>query len=242
MTNVLAYRLTWDTTWEPGMPKSGEADYWEKRRKGDRAQCRDDNMADAWLDYAAFPGSWYDIDFALEPRPGDEVFYMIGRTQNGTVPNPLIFKCDVYFLDFLDYPYNDQMWEIMSEEMLHTLVNVRAFAHRTYPTRMEAAECIDIDEIPESPSHAFYVVQTLEYLDAFDFDKSEYVLDPELEGYVDSATKVVLKEPANGFPPLFRLKAQNSPLFVSVEAKAALEAAGTARGVEFIPVDEYYHW
>jgi hypothetical protein len=164
---------------------------------------------------------------------------MIGGTQNGTVPNPLLFIGDFEFFNFLDYPSVSPLWPMMSEGMLHTLLSVREFQHRTYPTRMKWLEVWG--EPTVVPSQAFPIVQTLEYLDAFDFDKSEYVLDPDT-GRVDTATKVVLKEPADGFPPLFRLKAYTHCLFVSAEAKAALEAAGTARGVEFTPVDEHYHF
>jgi hypothetical protein len=87
-------------------------------------------------------------------------------------------------------------------------------------------------------------VQTLEFLDAYDWEKSEYVkeksiytVDNDNLDYETKFTKVVLKEP---IPSLFRLVGDETTLYVSAAAKEALEASDTARGAYFTPIDEEY--
>jgi hypothetical protein len=75
-----------------------------------------------------------------------------------------------------------------------------------------------------------------EHIDALDWDNSICERDPDLPDWVKqfSLKKLVITPPPGGLPPLFRLSAKRTRLFVSAAAKAALEDAGI-RGVRYTP-------
>jgi hypothetical protein len=232
---VLAYELDYDIFWEPGLPPKSDPSYRMAALKTERAECREIGLTfDAWLDQGAFPD--VDIQFCFPPSPGYNV-YCQGSTKIN-LPVPVPFVGLIAYLPDLDYPYNDQNWPIISPGMLEVLESVGDFRHSVYPTIINDSSTDD----PPGVNESFLILQTLEFLDAFDFDKSEYILRSEVKSLVDEASKVVLKEPPNGFPPIFRLNAMKSSLFVSSAAKEALETAGRDRGIDFIPVDENYSW
>jgi hypothetical protein len=147
-------------------------------------------------------------------------------------------------LSHTDYPYNNVGWPIMSRRMLYTLNSVRAFPHRIW-------------EVPfvGFPDHTFHehlrqglsggvrhdnkfaAVQLLtERLDIFDWENSVYRRYEggmaHHEGRVELIRKLALHVPPEGLPPIFRLKVRAVELFVSPEARTALEAAGI-KGIEF---------
>lgn len=66
----------------------------------------------------------------------------------------------------------------------------------------------------------------MKFTDAFDFDASEYTPIPDRPDRVRFIRKLVLREPAGGFPPLFKIKQKASPLFITEKTRAALESNG----------------
>jgi hypothetical protein len=92
------------------------------------------------------------------------------------------------------------------------------------------------DIIPLGVCNKDYVVlQLLESIDAIDFENSEY--EEPIAGSLLSPriNRLVLREPTNGFPPIFRLAKEHTDyLYVSQTAKQALEEAGI-KGIRFIP-------
>jgi hypothetical protein len=234
-SKVLAYELGCDVCWDIGLPPKSDPNYISAALKTERAECRKIGLLyDAWLDRCDFPD--VDIEFCFPPSPGYNV-YCQGKTKIN-VPTPVPFVGLILYLPVLDYPYNDKDWPMVSPGMLEVLESVGDFKHNVYPTIINDASTDD----PPGVNESFLILQTLEFLDAFDFDKSEYVMDTELDGRVDEANKVVLKEPLGGLPPVFRLNVKKSLLFVSAAAKEALEKSGKCGGAEFTPVDEDYHW
>jgi hypothetical protein len=171
----------------------------------------DDADCVAWLD--KFPGC-ENVSFKLLPPPPAEVYYPIDGGQHGGLPQPLVFYGFNDKLEQIDYPYLDRDWSMMSKRMLNTLLAVRDFPHRAFP-----------------------VVIKDPHLDVFDWENSEYTVLEGVPGRVDYAKKVVLKEPKEGFPPLFRLAAYESRLFVSHAGKTAIAAAGIT-GATFIPLEK----
>jgi hypothetical protein len=232
---VLAYELDYDILWEPDLPPKSDPNYKQASRKTERAESRRIGLRfDVWLDKRVFPD--VHIEFCFPPSPGYNV-YCQGSTKIN-LPVPVPFVGLIAYLPDLDYPYNDNRWPIISPDMLKVLESVRDFRHCVYPTIINDSSTDD----PPGVNESFLILQTLEFLDAFDFDKSEYVMHPEVEGVADKASKIILKEPPKGLPPMFRLNVREDLLFVSAAAKEALEAAGRDRGVDFIPVDENYSW
>jgi hypothetical protein len=144
------------------------------------------------------------------------------------------------------YIYNEQRWPIMSERMLHHLRQLGDFQHQSYPieiadfTLAHASTTARTGRVCTSYS----IVQTLENLDIFDWEKSQYVEHIALENRIQSATKVVLKKPADALPPLFRISAYPSKLFVSAAVVQQIESETYSHiqytGARFTPIDENY--
>jgi hypothetical protein len=153
------------------------------------------------------------------------------------LPDPVFFyqkKARSYF-DNLDSLYAAERCPIFSQRMIDVLLSVRDFRYRKYPIavlkdRGDEDPYQDIEKFKKlSLRDDLFIFQTLEFLDVFDWEKSEYTqtdLSRELgePGYV---RKFILKTPHNGFPPLFRLNFIGSArLFISWEAREALKEAG----------------
>jgi hypothetical protein len=186
---------------------------------------------DAWL--RDFPNA-----------PEESTFWRIKDDLN--LPERVEFDAIGEVFETIDYPYTDVRWPIMSKRMLETLLSVGDFNHRAYPLVMVDCEVIDYaeDSSPIKSSieyHNFFVVQILEDLDIFDWDNSVYTRDSEAPQVLDSVQKLALKEPAGGFPPLFRVITSylKTNFYISAEARTALEIAGI-RGVNFIQSENDY--
>jgi hypothetical protein len=139
-----------------------------------------------------------------------------------------------------DYPFCDVRWPIMSKLMLNTLLSVREFPHRTWDIPFVGFPDNTSDELLEKGlsggvrhDNEFVAVQLLEQLDIFDWDKSVYKEAYVSPGMVRSIRKLALHVPEDGLPPIFRLKVNPVPLFVSPECREALEAANI-KGIRFI--------
>jgi hypothetical protein len=179
---------------------------------------------DAWL--REFPNA-----------PDNSVFWRMKENLN--LPNPVEFDAIGKVFETLDYPYTDVWWIIMSKRMLDTLLSVGNFRHRAYPVVMIDCKQIHNEELGKKSNSGieynnFSAVQVLEDLDVFDWENSIYERDSESPDVLESIEELVLKEPEEGFPPLFRVVTSylKTRLYISSEARTALEAAGI-RGVLF---------
>jgi hypothetical protein len=214
----------------------------EKESKADKAYRLDWN-----LDHV-LPGSELDAWLRSFPNaPDGSAFCLIKEDLN--LPERVEFFTFEDILETIDYPYNDVSWPIMSKRMLDTLLSVGDFRHRAYPLVMLNSDmAIHYDEdgnaqTPEAEYHNFFAVHVLEDLDVFDWENSIYERSERNHNVINGSTleKLVLKEPPNGFPPIFRVDTPpiDIRLYVSAEACTALEAAGI-RGVDFIQVENNY--
>lgn len=160
-------------------------------------------------------------------------------TRDMEIPPEIHFEANFSITRKSDYPSNDVVWSLMSPEMIAVLTSVGDFSHRTIPVRFLDRSVHDADRYlpdgtvrPEVVDDRFAVVQLLEHVDVVDWERSEFRrsrIDPES---VARFSRLVLVEPPGGLPPLFRIPAKTSMLFVSVAAREALEAAGL-RGMVF---------
>jgi hypothetical protein len=135
------------------------------------------------------------------------------------------------WLSSTDYPYflKPHGWPIMSRRMLDVLLSVGNFSHQVIPVTFKSVE-------DKETNHDYVILQLLEFSDLLDMDKSVYtiergVADPEMT-FVCNVKLKVLREPAGGFPPIFRIKGDSIPLHVSAVARQALEDAGI-QGLDF---------
>jgi hypothetical protein len=149
------------------------------------------------------------------------------------MPEQIRFYGDKDFLRETDYLYTKPSWPIMSKQMLEVLLSVRDFPHQTIPIVIEDAtlKYFSLDS-PRTGivNHDYVIVHLLEHLDALDLENSTYF--PNLTKEPSNIMRFALKEPANSFPPIFRVVDDEVSIYVSAEAKTALEAAGI-KGVEF---------
>jgi hypothetical protein len=182
-------------------------------------------------------------DAFLKRFPGWENIAGWLLTRQHPVPEPVYFEADFETLAWNEFPSNDVRWPLMSKRMLDVLLATGSFPHRLIPVimldyRLKWDERFGPDGTPkpEAADYRFAAVQLTEHLDAFDWDRSEYQRDPDLPDQTAGISKLVLKEPAGGFPPLFRLAAAPGSLFVSAAAGRALKDAGI-RGVRFDPLE-----
>jgi hypothetical protein len=176
---------------------------------------------------------------ALVKFDGWELITRLMDDRPDKVPARFFFAANLRTIKSLDYPRNDQSWPIMSRRMREALVAAGDFAHRAVPVVMldhTVANKFDTTGNPRPgvALHGFCAINLLAYSDAFDWERSEYEPHRRIEGRVQLARTIVLKEVA--LPPLFRLAALPQLLLVSAAGRARLEASGV-KGIRFKGLD-----
>jgi hypothetical protein len=185
----------------------------------------------------------------LREFPGSEWIAGLIEYPPYDLPNPVIFEADFSALRDTDYPISDINWPVMSRRMYYTLIALGEFPHRVTPVAMiddtsfvfepERRFLINGQPNPEVTNFDdFVIIQLLEHSNYFDFERSEYEPSPKFPDLVRSVERYVLSEPPQGFPPLFRLAANSSPLFISCKAREALKEEGI-RGTAYYPLDGF---
>lgn len=177
--------------------------------------------------------------------PGHEDIVEFALTSSYDLPKQIYFTGNFSVLDQIDFPNNQERWPIMSRSMLATLQNVGEFDCREIPIGMlddtiPSSQLFSEPNVP-NPNHLisrFVVLQLLDHLPAFDWGQSVYTNSPFRTDLVSAINKLVLDPPSEGFPPIFRISAFPVLLFVSEDAKLALEQANTS-GVFFRSLTDY---
>jgi hypothetical protein len=206
-----------------------------------------------------------EIDFLAwltDERISDDVDFNSTHPLDTELPNPIKFDgwmnliwtpIDLFYIPeefsplecrhiyYINYIYNNKKWPIMSGSLLRDLKEVGEFQHRHYPIEVTDFTLAHASKTAKSGRSfiGYQIVQTLENLDIFDWNKSQYTKHPSLDGQIQSAEKVVLKK-MTAPPPLFRISAYPSKLFVSATAKDKIDQNDFYRGLRFTPVDEKY--
>jgi hypothetical protein len=141
------------------------------------------------------------------------------------VPEKITLVAEPALLSKTDFPHIEYtcFWPIMSRRMVEVLLSVGDFPHQIIP--------ITVTDFLGDPIECDYVILHLKQLsDVMDMEESIYIkkqsrIDPS-QTIIGTIEKLRLKEPEGGFPPIFRVKWNQVSLYVSSEAKDALEAAG----------------
>jgi hypothetical protein len=187
---------------------------------------------DAWLRVREFPDA-----------PDESAFWRIKENLN--LPERVEFDAIGVIFETIDYPYTDVRWPIMSKRMLDALLSVGDFHYIAYPLVIIDCKQVYNEELGKKTNsgiefHNFFAMHLLEDLDIFDYENSVYERSENNPNVIKSnIKKVVLREPKEGFPPLFRVVNLETRLYVSSEARTALEKAGV-RGINFIQVENNY--
>ena len=141
-------------------------------------------------------------------------------------------------LENLDYILTRPDLPVMSKRMLSVLESVKNFPHQVIPVVIQDTEAAPDSLIEKSGkvSTDYVAVQLLEQLNIFDREKSVYSTSSINPNAVGRIRKLVLKVPESGLPPIFRIIENSTYLYVSPEAKAALEEAGIT-GIRFVDIN-----
>ena len=158
---------------------------------------------------------------------------------------PFFFEANFRSLSMVDYPYNDVRWPIMSKKMYNVLTSCGSFPHESVQITMiddtimtENRYDTRGNPVPGLENHHFLAVRLLEKLDIFDWDRSHYEEEKDYPGFALNITKLVLKPKHSEYPPLFRISAYPTALFVSRAARDSLVNADV-KGVKFIDLSEF---
>jgi hypothetical protein len=177
--------------------------------------------------------------------PGSENTVGFGLTRKYELPARIYFTGNLAKLKSIDYPYNDVNWPLMSQQMRTVLQAAGKFQCREIPVVMlddtvPKSELFPAGGEPDAKYalEGFAAIQLLQHLDAFDWDRSEFTRSEDAPTFVTRIRKLVLKPVDGGYPPLFRLSACPTLLFVSAEVRSALEREHIS-GVEFISINAF---
>ena len=171
----------------------------------------------------------------LAERDFNVIFY---RSQPINSFNEIRIEGLISDFEGIDYLHTEPRLPIISKRMLSVLENVRDFPHQVIPVVIEDIEMSSFGDLDRSGkvNTDYVAVQLLEQLDIFDRENSVYSLSSIIPNRVSHIEKLVLEVPESGLPPIFRIKDNRTYLYVSPEAKAALEEAGIT-GIRFVPID-----
>lgn len=177
--------------------------------------------------------------------PGSRDMSRLADAKRYDVQQRVFFTGNFAKLKTLDYPYNSARWPLMSAAMVSALEATGTFEHQKLPVTIldDTVAEAELFEAPGKPKPQYALdrftgVQVLEHLDAFDWDRSEYVRSDIVPSMVEKIEKLALRDVSGGFPPLFRLSAYPTLLFVSAEARRALEAKNIT-GATFLALADY---
>jgi len=178
---------------------------------------------DAWghINYIKHQCGAYHIPFE-----GDDNIYddMVLDIENTELPNEFCFGADYNIIPKFDFPANSLM--------LHIFTSLTNIKYRTVPVVMynhkeleayHIEEGIGLDDLKER-NDDYLALQLLEYTNVLDLDRSIYEEHFLYPGKVGSIRKLALKRPEKEFPSIFKIEEDSTLLFVTEQAKNALEA------------------
>jgi hypothetical protein len=174
-------------------------------------------------------------------KPEDCDYSSLRRIIPYQVSEPMNWLGFLNRLPQLDFLRGSPDWPIMSKRMLYVLHSMGDFPHKTIPMRIfdysledKVSDYLNQENLPPEVCNQDYVVlQLLEATDAIDTQLSEYEQFNPSDIIPPGITRLILREPVGGFPPIFRLaKKFSTHIYVSPQAKQALEDADI-RGLEF---------
>ncbi len=145
----------------------------------------------------------------------------------------------------IDYLFTKPKLPIMSRRMLYILNSVGEFPHQVIPVSIKDAEIPIYNHKTGQPSGKvnntdYVAVHMLEESNFFDYEKSIYERSEQFPGTLDYIDLMVLKEPSAGFPPLFKIPEDSLELYISPQAKLALEEAEIT-GIRFVGLRGCYY-
>jgi hypothetical protein len=186
-----------------------------------------------------------------KPKGADSTF--LERVVPYDGPEPINF---LGFLDRLpdqtDFLNNELLWTIISRRTLYLLKSICQFSHKEVPINIydyrlkdSLNNYLEIEDLsPEVCNRDYVILQLLETVDAVDVEYSKFEEVDLDDSDPPEVTQLILREPKNGFPPIFRLANSDEfstsyfRLYLSLAAKEVLENAAI-KGIRFIPKEGF---
>jgi hypothetical protein len=193
----------------------------------------EDKSHEAWIDSDDMFEGWEYVGLLLDldgPVERNQDFKVV-------LPKKISMQAFFDYLEDTDFPVCEPSWPIMSKRMIETLRSVGKFKHTTYPITMMDSN-INPPDINNIENHDYEIIHIHEQLDVINHEKSDYRIS-SLTNSISFFRKLVLNTPPDGFPPVFRIVGYTSIIFISHDAKIALEKAGI-KGLEIIPSDNFH--
>jgi|GEM_PF-1137364 len=174
-----------------------------------------------------------DYDAFVLPFKNIEDFrFNIGGIEKVTINQPLYLIGNLTVMpEKTDYPIIDIGISVMSNNMISILesqsqlnlnkIPVKTLDDTYLGKRFDWRGNLKNDILNND---AYSILQILEYSESFDYENSVFRplrSNPNMPGVIK---KLVLKEPKDGFSSIFKIKEKSSKLFISAQAKEALEA------------------
>ncbi len=181
-------------------------------------------------------------DAELIKFDGWREFLRLCTNEHQLLPDTVTFETNFNVLSKTDFPYNDVGWPIMSKYMLDSLRSIRYFPIKEIKTLMLDHSISKHDHKfsarEEIVNESFISVYLIEKLDVFDRSRSLYECDSDFPEDIIWINKLVLKDIDTGYPPLFRIPEYPTLLFISYEARIALETC-RVQGVQFDNIEDF---
>ena len=176
-------------------------------------------------DYSSIHDEAYDAVNIDEGRYDMIPSKLIG-VRDVELPTEMNFSAKFSILSSRDYIINNMSIPIVHRRFISLLLEIQFFKIRLVPIKLFDDTLLNAsDKTKEdlSVNEDFITFQLTEYLDAFNYEFSDFESDPILG--VGDIKKLVLRRPSNSFPPLFRLKESRSDLFIDSRSKEVLTNA-----------------
>ncbi len=150
------------------------------------------------------------------------------RNEDFSHPSLIYFRANFSALNRFDYLVTDLHVPVMSNKMIATLLAGTNIGYKLIPTAM--IDDTYLNEICDSENNllpnipvinSYSILHLSEYLDAFDYNNSEYKTSAAIPGMI-RVRKLILRN--SEFPKIFRIRESAGKLFISGEAKKELES------------------
>ncbi|MEN9655652.1 MAG: hypothetical protein RL311_560 [Bacteroidota bacterium] len=174
----------------------------------------------------------------------EEFRFQLGGIQKYSASSKVILQGNFNIIpDKTDFPLVDIAIPLMSNKMLSILEIDATLSYNkvdavivddTYLESLFDEKGQLIESIPKNTDYKFF--QVLNYTDAFDKTHSSFKplrSNPEKIGIIN---KLVLREPKNGFPAIFRIEEKPSILFINEATKNKFEH-NRIKGCSFKEID-----
>jgi len=155
------------------------------------------------------------------------------------LPNILYFDANFNALSKIDVPFTDSGIFIVSKKFLDIISNHIDFTFTEVKVIMLDDSCLkdrfdaNLKLNPEIPINENFVALRFPKLESyFDFDNSVYRVPSHNPKAVRGIKKLVLKEPKDGFPAIFRTKETITTIFVREDLKLDIES-NEVNGITF---------